>query len=87
MRKVAIIAFASAFAMTSGAAFAWSDVSGTVDKVNAKSREIVLDNGQTYMLEKNARMGKLKKGEKVTLSWEQQNGKNMVNKVTMDKKS
>ena len=32
-------------------------------------------------------MGNLKKGEKVTLSWEDQKGKNMVNKVTMEKKS
>ena len=29
-------------------------------------------------------MGNLKKGEKVTLSWEEQKGKNMVNKVTME---
>jgi Cu/Ag efflux protein CusF len=32
-------------------------------------------------------MGNLKKGAKVTFSWEQQNGKNMGPQVTMEKKS
>lgn len=87
MRKYTILALAGAFAMSTGAAWAWSDVSGTIDKIDTKAHEIVLDNGQTYSLEKKVRMGKLKKGEKVTLSWEEQKGKNVVNKVTMDKKS
>lgn len=87
MRKVALVALTASFAMSTGFAWAWSDVSGTVDKVNSKNREVVLDNGQTYMIQKTIRMGNLKKGAKVTLSWEQQNGKNMVNKVTMEKKS
>jgi len=84
MRKFAIIAAAGAMVMGSTAAWAWSDVTGTVDKVNTKSHEVVLDNGQTYMLEKNVKMSNLKKGEKVTLSWEEQKGKNVVNKVTME---
>lgn len=87
MRKVAVFALAAGFAMSTGMAWAWSDVSGTVDKVNTKNREVTLDNGQTYVIEKKIRMGNLKSGEKVTLSWEAQKGKNMVNKVTMEKKS
>ncbi len=88
MRKVAISVLAGMVVMgTSSFAFAWSDVSGTIDKVNIKTHEIVLDNGQTYFAEKMVKMGGLKKGEKVTLSWEEQKGKNMVNKVTMEKKS
>lgn len=85
MRKVVVFALAASFAMSTGMAWAWSDVSGTIDKINAKNREVVLDNGQTYMIQKTVRMGSLKKGEKVTFSWEQQKGKNMVNKVTMEK--
>ncbi len=87
MRKVAVFALAAGFAMSTGMAWAWSDVSGTVDKIDTKNREVTLDNGQTYMIEKKIRMGGLKKGEKVTFSWEAQKGKNMVNKVTMEKKS
>lgn len=87
MRKVALVALTASFAMSTGFAWAWSDVSGTVDKVNTKNREVVLDNGQTYMIQKTVRMGNLKKGAKVTFSSEEQNGKNMVNKVTMEKKS
>ncbi len=87
MRKVALFAAAGALVMSSSFAFAWSDVSGTIDKVNTKAREVTLDNGQTYVFAKNVKMGALKKGEKVTLSWEEQKGKNMVNKVTMEKKT
>jgi Cu/Ag efflux protein CusF len=87
MRKVAVFALAASFAMSTGMAWAWSDVSGTVDKINAKNREVTLDNGQSYMIQKKIRMGNLKKGAKVTFSWEARNGKNMVNKVTMEKKS
>ena len=87
MRQVAVFALAAGFAMSTGMAWAWSDVSGTIDKIDTKTREVVLDNGQTYVFEKKVRIGKLKSGEKVTLSWEAQKGKNMVNKVTMEKKS
>lgn len=87
MGKVAVFALAASFAMSTGFAWAWSDVSGTIDKVNTKNREVVLDNGQTYMIQKTVRMGNLKNGAKVTFSWEEQKGKNLVNKVTMEKKS
>ena len=88
MRKVAISVVAGMVVLGSSSfAFGWSDVSGTIDKVNIKTHEVVLDNGQTYFLEKKVKMANLKKGEKVTLSWEDQKGKNMVNKVTMEKKS
>jgi hypothetical protein len=86
MRKVAAFALAGTMVMGSSFAWAWSDVSGTIDKINTKTHAVVLDNGQTYMLEKSVKMGGLKKGEKVTLSWEDQKGKNIVNKVTMEKK-
>jgi Cu/Ag efflux protein CusF len=85
MKKIAVPALAAMMVMSGSFAWAWSDVSGTIDKINAKSHEITLDNGQTYMLEKSLKMGDLKKGTKVTLSWEEQKGKNMVNKLTMEK--
>jgi Cu/Ag efflux protein CusF len=87
MRKVAVFALTGVMVMGSSFAWAWSDVSGTIDKVDTKTHEVVLDNGQTYMLEKSVKANGLKKGEKVTLSWEEQKGKNVVNKVTMEKKS
>ena len=57
MRKFAIIAAAGAMVMGSSFAWAWSDVTGTIDKVNAKSHEVTLDNGQTYIFEKNTEDG------------------------------
>jgi hypothetical protein len=66
--------------MSVGTAFAWSDVSGTIDSI--KGTQVVLDNGQTYSIQKGVSLSGLKKGDKVTLSVEAENGKNMVNKVT-----
>ena len=52
MRNIAISVLAGMVVMgTSNFAFAWSDVSGTINKVNIKTHEIVLDTGQTYFVE------------------------------------
>ena len=85
MKKMAVPALAALMVMSGSFAWAWSDVTGTIDKINMKSHEIVLDNGQTYMVQKNVKLENFKKGEKVSLSVENEKGKNMANKVTMAK--
>jgi Cu/Ag efflux protein CusF len=85
MKKMAVPALAALMVMSGSFAWAWSDVTGTIDKINMKSHEIVLDNGETYMVQKNVKLDSFKKGEKVTLSVENEKGKNMANKVTMAK--
>jgi hypothetical protein len=50
-----------------------------------KSHEIVLDNSESYMVQKNVKLGNFTKGEKVTLGVENEKGKNMANKGTMAK--
>ena len=88
MRKLAVSTLAGMIVLgTSNFAFAWSGITGTIDKINTKTHEVVLDNGQSYFLEKKVKMTGLKKGEKVTLSWEDQKGKYVVNKVTMEKET
>ena len=85
MKKMAAPALAALMVMSASFAWAWSDVTGTIDQINMKSHEIVLDNGQTYMVQKNVKLENFRKGEKVTLSVENEKGKNMANKVTMAK--
>ena len=71
--------------MTAGNAWAWSDVTGTIDRISMKTHRIVLDNGQTYVLQKEVKMIGFKKGEKVTIGFEVQKGQNVGNKMTVAK--
>ena len=82
MKKVVASAVAALFAMNMTAAWAWSDVSGTIKSINANAHEITLDNGKTYTVDQSVKLTDLKAGDKVMVSTEEQNGKNMANKVT-----
>ena len=82
MKNVSATAIAALFAMNMTAAWAWSDVSGTIKSINANAHEITLDNGKTYTVDQSVKLTDFKAGDKVMVSAEEQNGKNMVNKVT-----
>jgi Cu/Ag efflux protein CusF len=62
-------------------AWAWSDVSGTIRSINANTHEITLDDGKTYTTEQAVNIASLKVGDKVTITTQVENGKNVVNKV------
>ena len=81
MKEVLIPALALIMAMSVTTAWAWSDVTGTIERVSTKTHKVVLDNGQTYVLQKAVKMRGLKKGEKVTISAEMQKGQNVGNKI------
>jgi len=85
MKKILVSAFAVAISLNVSFAWAWSEVSGTIDRISVKTHKVVLDNGQTYVLQKAVKMSGLKKGEKVTISFEVQKGQNVGNKVTREK--
>ena len=82
MKKLVMPAVAALMALNMTAAWAWSDVSGTVKSVNADKHEITLDNGKTYTVDQSVKLTEFKAGDKVMVSTEEQNGKNMANKVT-----
>ena len=82
MRKSIVPAIAALVALNVTAAWAWSDVTGVIKSINANTHEITLDDGKTYTVEKNVSLTNLKAGDKVMVSTETQNGKNMANKVT-----
>ena len=81
MRKFAVPALVTLMAMNASLAFAWSDVAGVIKWIDVKTHEMTLDNGKTYMLENTVNPVTFKTGDKVTVTTEVQNGKNMVNKV------
>lgn len=82
MKKLAVPALAALMAMNVSLAFAWSDVSGVIKSIDMQKHELVLDNGKTYMLENTVNPATFKAGDKVRISTQVENGKNMVNKVT-----
>ena len=81
MKKFAVPALATLMAMNASLAFAWSDVAGVIKSIDVQKHEMTLDNGKTYMLENTVNPVTFKAGDKVTVTTEVQNGKNMVNKV------
>ena len=67
--------------MNATIAWAWNDVTGTIERISTKTHKVVLDNGQTYVLQKAVKMRGLKREEKVTISAEMQKGQNVGNKI------
>ena len=79
MNKVVASAVAALFAMNV-AAFA-ADIAGTIKSINANAHEITLDNGKTYTVDQSVKLTDFKAGDKVMVSAEEQNGKNVASKV------
>jgi Cu/Ag efflux protein CusF len=80
MKKLVIPAVAALMAVS--VTFAWAgDVTGVIKTINANAHEIVLDDGKTYSLPQNINISTFKEGDKVMVSAEVQNGKNVVSKV------
>ena len=80
MKKLLIPAAAALMAVS--VSFAWAgDVTGVIKSINANAHEIVLDDGKTYSLPQNINISTFKEGDKVMVSAEVQNGKNIVSKV------
>ncbi|MCX8567924.1 DUF1344 domain-containing protein [Aminobacter sp. MET-1] len=61
-----IILAAAAITMMSGAAFA-SSTDGVIDKFNADTRVITLENGNSYTVPRDVAMPSIRTGEKVSI--------------------
>ena len=82
MKKIAISFVAFSLIASVSTAWAWSDVTGTVDKVDTQARQITLDDGKTYTREPSVSLASVKTGDKVTLSVEKKSdGTNVANKL------
>ena len=81
MRKFTAPAIATIMALN--ASFAWAaDVTGTIKSINANAHEIVLEDGKAYTVTNDVNLASFKTGDKVTISMEVENGKNVASKVT-----
>ena len=82
MKKFCVPALAAALVLNTGLAFAaWSNISGTITSLDIKTHQMVLDNGQTYVLQNTVNPLVFKEGDKVTVTTQVEKGQNMVNKV------
>jgi hypothetical protein len=66
----------------SAPAWAWSHVSGSINSIDPKARQITLDNGTTYTLGSKFKLSNLAVGEKVNVYTEKKGKRHLVNKVT-----
>ena len=83
MRNLLIPATLALSVGFSGAVFAaTAPAVGAIKAIDAKNDSITLVDGKTYMLPKGFKLNTLKVGEKVSVKWELQNGKNVATAVT-----
>src|SRR5882672_9953253 len=88
MKAVAWLALAaSIMALSSALALPWSDFSGTIKSIDLSTRQIDLDNGRTYYVQRGINLAKFKVGDKVALHTEEQLGKQMVTKLKQGENS
>ena len=79
MKKLLIPAL-TALAMSTS--FAWAaDVNGVIKSIDANAHQITLDDGKTYTVDQSVKLTDFKAGDKVMVSAEVQNGKNMATKI------
>jgi Cu/Ag efflux protein CusF len=86
MTKTAALVFLALSIGCSSCALAWSDltgtITGTIEKINISARDITLDDGKTFSVERGINLAKFKAGDKVQLHIENRNGMKMVAKLT-----
>ncbi|HEY2752511.1 DUF1344 domain-containing protein [Phenylobacterium sp.] len=82
MKTSIVAALAATLILSAGSAWAWEDVTGKITSVDEKTHALVLDNGQTYSVDKSVKLSAFKTGDTVTVSTEMKGGKTVVNKVT-----
>jgi Cu/Ag efflux protein CusF len=84
LKGVAGLALALAASMVvpiSALALPWSDVSGTIRSIDVSTRQVDLDNGRTYYVQRGINLAKFKAGDRVTLRTEDEHGKQTVTKL------
>lgn len=81
MRRILLAMMSAATFFTATAAFAaYSE--GLIKSIDAKKKEVVLDNGQTYFFSKSNYLQKMKVGEKVKIHYQMKNGKNEATEIS-----
>ena len=82
MRIIAAPALAAWIVTSSAISVLGNDLSGTIKSIDIQARQVVLDDGNAYSVRRGINLAKFAVGERVTLHTEDENGKNMVTKLT-----
>jgi hypothetical protein len=81
MRTIA--AFTAWLLVNAAFSSVWNDYhSGNIRSIDISTRQVVLDDGNTYSVRRGIDLAKFTIGEKVTLHTEDENGREIVTKVT-----
>lgn len=81
MRKVLLPLASAALIATASAAFA-ADASGTIKNLDKSNMSLTLDNGDTYQLSSSIDTSNLKEGQKVKITYSDDDGKMKASDVT-----
>ena len=81
MAKAALAAVL--LSLLSGSAYAvlWSDFVGTIKTIDISSREVALEDGKVYEVQRGINLARFKPGEKVTIHIEEKNRREMITKL------
>jgi len=80
-KAIAPVALAALAVMSTAALAATQTVTGDVKSTDAAKHELTLANGDTFELGSSIKLGKIKTGDKVAVTYEMKNGKMMASKV------
>lgn len=80
MRSSIAMLGALGFALASTQALAGETIDGTVDMIDEDTKMITVD-GETFMLDATNELTDVDIGEKVTLTYEEENGQKMVQSI------
>ncbi len=82
LRRMAYIGTLLGVLAAPGSAFASADVTGVVQNIDLSSRQVVLDGERAYAVARGVNLTKFKLGDTITVHTEDQNGKDMVTRIT-----
>ncbi len=80
MKRI-ITPFVAGIALTAATVAYGADATGAIKSIDATAHSVTLDNGQVYDLGSNMSLSKFKVGEKVKITYQAQNGKNMASAI------
>jgi Cu/Ag efflux protein CusF len=81
MRKV-ILPLVSAMLLASASVAFAASASGTIKSIDQSSMRLTLDNGQTFSVPASVDVSKLKEGQKVNVTYSEENGQMKASEVT-----
>ena len=81
MRRLTAAFGALGLMVAGSSAFAGEVVDGVLDKVDEAEKTVTLVDGQVFMLEGTHEFADIESGEKVTITYEEKDGQNVIQSI------